>query len=277
VDAPVTVDDILGWDGIVAALAAQKPVWEPGTRHGYHSITYGFLVGEIVRRVSGKSVGTFLAEEIAAPLGLELYIGLPEAEHHRVAPLVFPPPPETPPSEEAAAAMVMDPESMSFKALFMNVPGWGMALVNNPRGWIAEIPAGTGMMTAWSLARIYAACMSKVDGVRLLSDPTLKRATTEASFGLDAVQSGGPNGDAWSRFGLGFALPIERKPGITTPWDPMLGATSFGHEGAGGSQGFGDRDARVGFGYVRNQLSQPGPDLIDGPRARVQHALRACL
>lgn len=251
IDATLTLDDVLAVDPVVAALAAQTPLWEPRSTHGYHALTYGWLAGELVRRVDGRRIGKYFAEEVAAPLGLEFWIGLPESEEPRVSRLETAPPPTDPLILELMMA-VMGPESNGFKALTLNgaVDGLGGDTPFNTRAVHAtEMPAANGITTARSLARMYAATVGDVDGVRLIDDSTVKLATTERVNGPDAVLV------APSQFGCGFMLD-----GTLTP---MLSPRSFGHAGAGGSLGYADPDARVGYGYVMNQM---GGNLTGDPR-----------
>ncbi|MGH3155715.1 MAG: serine hydrolase domain-containing protein, partial [Streptosporangiaceae bacterium] len=150
-DRPVPLADALAWHPVVGALAAQAPAWTPGTAHGYHAQTFGWLVGEVIRRVSGRSVGRFVAEEIAGPLGLDLFIGLPDSEHPQVSALVFAPPPDlarlvaagVPEDMRDLAAAAMDPNSL------LNRPATDPAIdFSAPRVWRAEIPASNGIGTA---------------------------------------------------------------------------------------------------------------------------------
>src|SRR5690348_14153117 len=129
--------DALAWDPVVDALAAQKPVWEPNSTHGYHVGTFGWLAGEIVRRASGKSVGAYVAERISRPLRAEFWIGLPEELHGRVSPLIPAPPPSGPP--DIFSARLMDPSTLLHRAFVnpMLLPG----TLNEPAFWKAEVPA----------------------------------------------------------------------------------------------------------------------------------------
>ena len=269
VDAPVTFDDVVDGRPMVAALAAQAPVWAPGSEHGYHAVTYGWLVGELIRRVTGRSLGEFFAAEVAQPLGLDFWIGLPDSEFGRVAREVPSPPADSgPPTPEQLriAAAFGDPASVSSRTMFLNG-----ALAPKPeppspaelrRLYRSEVAAINGVGTARALARLYAACVSEVDGVRLLSDETVERARQVESDGPDRVLF------VRTRYGLGFWLPTE--------WSAQLGPASFGHPGAGGSIGFGDAAARVGFGYVPNRLSMNGMG-GDPRKVRLIDALRRCL
>ena len=275
IDARLSLDEVLAIDPVVEALAAQAPLWEPGSAHGYHALTYGWLVGEVIRRVSGQSIGDFVRDELAGPLGLDLWIGLPESERHRVAPLIAPRPeeaafdmsalpPEIVPLLGELAEAFLDPESVMNRALHLNgafgLSGDEMAW-NRPEVWSSQIPAANGITNARSLAKLYAACVSEVDGFRLLDDVTVKNATVEKSNGRDRTLV------VPTRFGLGFFL--------SSSFSPLMGEGSFGHAGAGGSLGFAHPDQRVGFGYVMNKMSA---NLSDDPRTvGLVDALRAAL
>ncbi len=251
VDAPLTFDDVIAVDPVVEALAAQAPVWEPDTAHGYHALTYGWLAGELVRRVDGRRIGRYFADEVAGPLGLDFWIGLPESEEPRVSRLETSPPPTDPEVLQLMLA-VMGPGTNGFKALTMNgaLNGFGDDTPFNTRAVHGtEMPAANGITTARSLARMYAATVGEVDGVRLIDDATVGLATAERSNGPDACLV------ADSQFGCGFMLD-----GTLTP---MLSPASFGHAGAGGSLGYADPDAKVGYGYVMNQM---GGGLTGDPR-----------
>ena len=253
-DRKVTVDDVVAVTPVVEALAAQAPYWEPGSAHGYHGFTYGWLVGEVVRRVTGRSLGTWFAEEVAAPLGLDFWIGLPESEEKRVSPLIDSPPPDDP---EIAALMMqmMGPESELFRvitvdgALPVATPGEPMWF-NSREAHATEMPAANGITTARSLSRLYAATIGEVDGVRLLKPKSIEIATTPQTSGVDRVLA------IETKFGLGFLLHSDATP--------LLGPHSFGHAGAGGSLGFADPDSGVAFGYVMNQMKA---GLNNDPRA----------
>ncbi|MEO3820470.1 serine hydrolase domain-containing protein [Plantactinospora sp. B24E8] len=240
-DRPVPLADALAWEPIVAALAAQAPVWEPGAAHGYHGLTYGWLVGEVVRRVSGRGVGTYFADEIAKPLGLDFWIGLPDAEVHRVSRLVEAPvePPAEPLSAELreTLAAYTDPGSLLVRSVAVTDPPLDLA---DPATWSAEIPAVNGICTARALARFYAGLIGEVDGIRILDAPTLAAATVEQAHGVDRVL-GMP-----TRPALGFGLPLPDQPW----WSP----TAFGFPGHGGSLGYADPASGVAFGYVTNNL-----------------------
>ncbi len=240
IDRPLTLQDVFAWDPVVEALAAQRPFWEPGSAHGYHVGTYGWLAGEVIKRVSGTSVGRFVAQRIAAPLGLDVFIGLPPAFNSRVAPLIAAPPPTGPP--DVFLARLLDPTSLLHRA-FAN-PALGTGTFNEPAFWAAEVPAANGIATARSLSRLYAACIGDVDGIRLLDADTLARATEVQSSGDDLVLG------YETRYGTGFQLSF--------PFRPMAGAGSFGHYGMGGSVAFAHPRLGFSFAYVTNQMGPSG-------------------
>ena len=240
----------LEWDAMTAALAATEPWWTPGSAHGYHALTFGWLVGEVVRRITGRSLGTYFREEVAEPLGLDFHIGLPEALDARVSPLVQGPV-HLGEGTTWMEALVNDPEGVTAKA-FMN-PVLGSP---NERAWrAAEIPAANGHGTAAALARVYGALArgGELDGVRVLAPKTIDAARREHVYGPDQVLP------MTTRIGLGFMLPTADEP-----WSPNPGA--FGHSGAGGSHGFADPEQRLALGYTMN-LMHTGVWLVD-PRAR---------
>jgi len=244
------------WERMTSALAAEEPWWEPGSKHGYHALTFGYLVGEVVRRISGQSLGTYFRKEIAEPLGLDFHIGLSEQNDARVAEMLPMPLPE-PGEDNLIAKAFSDPQSMTFKA-FANPPDLMVPATVNSRQWrAAEMPAANGHSDARSLARIYGALAQggEIDGVDVLSLDEIERARVEQSCGDDAVLLGLP-----SRFGLGFMLDLPEHKIV--PQGDM-----FGHPGAGGSIGFADSEAGVGFGYVMNKMIVP-PDYFIDPRWR---------
>ena len=240
VDGDLTLDEVLAWDPVVAAIAAQAPNWEPGTAHGYHARSYGWILGEVLRRITGVSLGTFFATEFAGPLGLDFWIGLPAAEEHRVAHM-YPPEPHPDPAVQAAIDTFMGPTTPLGRVIGGPSGLFGYNDMWNRRDLhAAEMPSSNGIGTARSLARLYAALIGEVDGIRMLAPATVAAASQAQAEGPDRVL-GVP-----TRFGLGFALP------------PMLGAGlgpgAFGHPGAGGSIGLADPDAGLGFAYVMNQM-----------------------
>jgi CubicO group peptidase (beta-lactamase class C family) len=233
-------DALYDWNAMCEALAAETPWWEPGTKHGYHALTYGFLVGELIRRIDGRSVGGYFRDELALPLGLDFWIGLPGREHVRCADMI-PAPPTAEGAEDVLEQFSRNASEM-VRLTFNNPPG-RRGHVNSPEWREAEIPAGNGHGDARSLARLYGAlaCGGTLDGVHVLSQEAIDRARTEQAFGKDEVL-GFP-----MRFGLGFMLRHDLMPlGPNT--------SAFGHAGAGGSIAFADPEARIGFAYVMNQM-----------------------
>jgi CubicO group peptidase (beta-lactamase class C family) len=230
---------MLEWDTMVAALAAQEPWWPPGTAHGYHTNTFGFLVGEVLRRVTGRRPGTLVADEIARPLGADVHLGLPASEDGRTADYLLP---GLRPAEEEPAGL-SDDELMHFNTYF-NPSGLSGIGVVNTRAWRAAVIPSTNLhASARGVARVYAALAAggAVDGTRVVDTGALADATAEQVSGPDLILHR-PN-----RFGLGFQLTQPERPLGPNP-------RAFGHFGAGGSLGFADPDAGVAFGYVMNQL-----------------------
>jgi CubicO group peptidase (beta-lactamase class C family) len=249
VEGDFTLDEALAWTPVVDALAAQAPIWEPGTAHGYHLRSYGWLVGELIRRVTGRTVGRFFAEEIAAPLGLQYWIGLPEALEPRVAPVV-------PPAAAMDVAMLeqlMPPEAVAAirgpSDLFAYDEMW-----NRRELHAAELPSSNGIGDARSLARLYATLIGDVDGVRILDPATVERACEPQCVGPDRI----------IMFDMCYGLGFMRPPGLLHGSGTAMGPAAFGHGGAGGSFTFADPDSAVGFAYVMNRLRF---DLDDGRAA----------
>ena len=261
VDGEMTAEEAFAWDPVVDALAKQVPHWEPGSAHGYHATTYGWLVGELVRRVSGQRVGEFFRARVADPLGLDFWIGLPESEETRVARLqgwIDDALSEHPELRELAEQFI-GPDTKLGRALF--APGGALAeedIWNSRAMHAAEVPAANGICDARSLARMYAACIGEVDGVRLLTPDQLARATTQVTRGPNTILL-----DMDVQFGLGFMVPSS--------FITLGGPHSFGHFGAGGSVGWADPDAGLAFGYVMNRM-----DMGLAGDARSYELINAC-
>jgi CubicO group peptidase (beta-lactamase class C family) len=235
VDGDLTLEQVLAWEPVVAAIAAQAPNWAPGSQHGYHARSFGWILGELIRRISGESPGAYLARHICAPLGLRYWVGLPAREMSHCASLV---PPEGG-SDSVAALLGAD----SLTARVMSGPSGLFGyneMWNRPEVLAAEMPSSNGVGDARSLARFYAALIAEVDGVRLLGEEQLARACVQQVRGPDAVIF------HETCFGLGYALQPALAPGG--------GPRSFGHPGAGGSLAFADPDAQLGFAYVMNAM-----------------------
>jgi CubicO group peptidase (beta-lactamase class C family) len=254
-DATLTSKDVLAWDPVITALEEQAPLWEPGSAHGYHAVTYGYLVGEVVRRITGTSLGTFFHDEFAAPLDLEFWIGLPAEHEPRVAPLIggLAGAHEADLDDEAAAlvASVMGPDTLLGRSLSMNGSLADLEHgFNTPALHAAEIPAANGITNARSLARFYAGLIGAVDGgpeAALLTPAQVDKARTRQTEGPDRVLSF-PGIDIVTTIGLGFWTASD--------FARFGGAGAFGHSGAGGSVGFADPDHGIAGGYVMNKMMQ---------------------
>ena len=235
-------EDMYSWETMTDALAAQEPWWTPGEKHGYHAMTFGWLVGEVVRRIDGRSIGNYFREEFAAPLGLDAHIGTGPEFDARISTVIEPQiAADFPPTSD----LFGDPDSVGIVAV-INPPVFnpGGDAVASQRAWrAAEIPAANGHATARALARIYggAANEGEIDGIHVLAPETLAQGIEEQTNGPDTCI--GIN----TRFGLGWALTAE-----STPYGPNRRA--FGHPGAGGSLGYADLDAGIGFGYTMNRM-----------------------
>lgn len=230
-----TLEDLCDWDKMCAAIADQELWWEPGTKLGYHAYTFGYLVGEIARRATGKPISRLLKEEVSGPLGVadELYFGMPESEHHRLARLEDAPSNGEMPQE-------MPPDLPMFKAAPMSLYPTA-AFGNRADILAADIPAG-GKTSARAIARMYAAMLGEVDGVRLISPERLVEATTVSFSGVDAV-FGMP-----TRWALGYSIGL---PGSA----PEDSSEVFGIGGIGGSFAYGNRRFGTAFAMTKNRLT----------------------
>jgi CubicO group peptidase (beta-lactamase class C family) len=236
-EQPLTLEDLYDWDKSTALLAAQAPWWEPGTASGYHALTYGHLIGEVIRRITGQRLGEFFAAHIAGPLGADFHIGLPPSEFHRVTKVVSPPiPSDAPPVDSPPFDPTqLDPNSVAFKT-------WTNPTVPPNYSWTegwrrADIGAANGHGNARSVARLQSAvaCGGEVDGVRLLSPQTIDRIFEVQSNGIDLV-IGIP-----LKIGVGYSLLPE---GRVCCWG-----------GTGGSLALIDVDRRMTFAYVMNKMA----------------------
>jgi CubicO group peptidase (beta-lactamase class C family) len=266
---PLPAGAFYDWDLMVDALAREEPFWKPGTRNGYHALTFGFLVGEVIRRVTGRTLGTFFRDEIAAPLGLEFWLGLPEEHESRVAPTIpadLPGPGDPVPSFYVAA--LTDPTSVQALLLgnsggYMMVPGES----DTRAAHAAEMGAVGGITNARGLAGMYRplALGGTVDGVSLLTPEQIAiLGPVSSATSVDAVMM------VPTRWSLGFTktmdnrhLPPADREGL------LLTEEAFGHVGMGGSVGFADPRARMSFGYTMNRqgsglgVNPRGQSLID--------------
>ncbi len=241
VDEELPVGAELEWDIMAGALARQAPVWEPGEKTGYHAATFGWLVGEVIRRVDGRSVGTFIREEVAEPLGVEFLLGFGPEEDDRVSDLHL----AQVPAEELpslAAAALLEPTSLAARAF--NIAPRGPNKGRNSRAYRgSEQPGSNGHTNARALATIYGALGSggAWQGQRLLSEEAIRLAGTPQLEGRDIILQ------TPVRRTLGYMMPV---PGLPDP----RGENAFGHAGMGGSLGFCDPDRGLGFGYAMNQM-----------------------
>lgn len=249
VQGDITLAEALDWDTITARLADTAPEWPIGTAHGYHAITYGWLAGELVRRVDPdhRGIGRFVQEEIAGPLGVECYIGLPESLEPRVSPIIgsLGGDGDLPPEMRQMMEMFMGPDTNAGRALSLNgaftVEG-GNAF-NMREVHAAEIPAANAITNAASLARIYAATLAPIDGVQLIDQPVrdVARRTVTPDNEPDACLI------LPTAFGMGFMTP-SMLVGYTGPG-------SYGHPGAGGSVAFAQPERDLAFAYVMNRMA----------------------
>ena len=260
---PLEEGSFANWDLICSELAKQKPFWEPGTAHGYHAITYGHLIGELLRRVTGQTLGQYFDENIAKPLNLDFWIGLPEEQFHRVT--------DIQPSKPGLLQKIFTPLLMKLPR-GIAPPFWQLLLdfadtdkpsgaaFNNPKmkmnpdqmeanteKWRkAEIPAANGHGTARSIAKLYGVLANggSRNNIHILSPETIEMGRQTQSDGKDLVLA-----QMHTRFGLGFMLGTK---------DVSMGPNpqAFGHGGAGGSLGFADPDNNISLGFVMNQMHQ---------------------
>jgi len=266
---PLPAGCFYDWNLMADALAKEEPFWKPGTRNGYHALTFGFLVGEVVRRVSGRTLGTFFRDEVSGPLGLDFWIGLPEEHEGRVAPTIpaDPPGPGDPVPSFYVAALT-DPTSVQGLLLvntggYMMVPGES----DSRAAHAAEMGAVGGITNGRGLAGMYRplALGGSVDGVRLVgAEQVAIMGAVSSATSADAVML------VPTRWALGFTktmdnghLPVADREGL------LLSEEAFGHVGMGGSLGFADPKARMSFGYTMNRqgsglgVNQRGQSLID--------------
>ena len=255
-DVPVTLADALDWKVMTELLADTKPDWPVGSAHGYHAVTFGWLAGELIRRTDGRTPGRFVAEEIAAPLDVEMWIGLPEHLEPRVSPIIgsFLGTDDTPEYMRAMMEAFLGAGTRAGRALLLNgALSIHEQVFNRREVHAAEIPAANGITTAAALAKIYAATIGSVDGVRLLDAATRNRARTTVTPDREP--------DMClilpTTFGMGFMTH-----GVVTPY---CGPGSFGHSGAGGSVAFAQPERELAVAYVMNQA---GANLAADARAQ---------
>jgi CubicO group peptidase (beta-lactamase class C family) len=260
---PIPDEAYCDWDFIVDRLAEQEPLWQPGTRNGYHALTFGHLVGEVVRRVSGQSLGTFFRTQVAEPLGLDFWIGLPASEDARVAPVIpaVPGPDDILPSFYQSA--LTDPQSIGAMVLMHSglalAPNW--IDTENPRR--AELPAFGGIANARALAGMYRP-LANGGGELVDAEQLALMGAVASATGVDATML------VPTRWALGFVKSIDNNHLAGGDRDGVVfSEAAFGHVGMGGSLGFCDPEARLSFGYSMNRqglavgLDERGQSLVD--------------
>ncbi|GII60990.1 esterase [Sphaerisporangium krabiense] len=255
-DRTLSFEEVLAWTPVVRAIEEQRPLWEPGTAYEYHAHVFGFLVGEVIRRITGLTPGAYFRRAFGDALGLRAWIGLPARESSHLARLA-----------EAEGRPPMPPaESLIMRMVTMN-GAFAFPGLEEPRGWNdpallgAEIPGAGAVASASGLAGVYAAAVTGIDGTApLLTRDTLTGAVGEVSSGK--TWSGM---DAGQRWGSGFLLDCAFRP--------LLGPRGFGNDGAGGQFAFGDDEFGVGFAYVANRMVGYG----DARATRLVAAVRACV
>jgi|TARA_B100001971_G_scaffold214748_1_gene254065 CubicO group peptidase (beta-lactamase class C family) len=261
VSEKIAVADLYDWDKMVHLLAAQKPHWEPGKAAGYHAITWGYLAGELIRRITGQTLGDYFHEKVAAPLQADFFIGLPDSEMDRVADLIGPNHARLQPPKGKGPAPKM-PEFYSIALLNPSIRPYGDA---SSYAWRkAEIAAANGQANARGIARIYGALANggEIDGIRIISKSGIEEALVE---------------EVGNQRDLVIGMPMRRARGFILNSEGGYGPSSraFGHSGAGGSTGFADPETNIGVGYAMNQM-QSNPAAV--PRSKLLlDATYACL
>ena len=260
----LTAGDVVDWQRVIAALQGQEPLWRPGEGYAYHALTHGWLVGHVIRAVTGSTVGEYFRAAVTAPLGVDAWIGLPEAERARLA-------------HQSVGATLTELIRSQTAARDLTRPDWPdramtlggaftTALVtehggfNSPEVLAAEIPGAGGVATARALAAIWSATVVETDGVRLLDPAAVAEATRVQSEGAPVFAAAGP----FPRWGMGFQLDSEARRYLTP--------SGFGHDGAGGQVAFADPDLGVGFAFTTNQM-----EAVDDRGTSVVDALRGVL
>ena len=246
------------WDYMVERIASEEAFWTPGDRHGYQMSTYGWTVGELVRRASGMSLGEYFSQRVAKPLNLDFYIGLPDSEHHRVSRTMRWTPKRGDPVSAFTHALLRDKRSIQNRA-FMN---HGSFKSDTPESYRCEFGAGGGLASSHGIAGMYRPLAN--GGGELVDALALERMSATSVSGMDATLL------LPSRFSLGFMLSMDNRHRPTGALETVImGKQAFGHAGAGGSLGFADTECHMGFGYAMNKLgagilvNNRGQSLVD--------------
>lgn len=264
--APLPPEAIYDFDRMVTLLESERPFWRPGTRHGYHAVTFGWLVGEVIRRVSGESVGTFFRRNVAEPLGLEFFIGLPAAEEPRVATTVMAGDASLSPrfGEALARGEEIQTSAANTTSAFLE-----LGACDKRTAHAVEIPAANGVTNARGLAGMYAPLAGAspiAGGVTLVSEDQLVEMGATESAGLEDAVTFEP-----ARYSPGFEKAAVGRAGLAGNPGLILSEPAFGHAGMGGSIGFADPLGRFAFGYALNR--HPGGD--ESPTGRCQPLIDA--
>ena len=263
VRTPVSAMGLADWDFMIRALEDESPFWSPGTRHGYHGVTIGLIQGELVRRITGRTIGKFFAEEVAGPLGLDFFIGLPEEQEPRVAPsIAFDPSTSTDPPGPAIVKVMDDPNSVP-AALFLNLGDWANVW-DTPEFHAAELPSIGGVSNARSLAGMYTplANSGAAGSKRLVSDEAIARMRCLQVRGHDEVLQ------VTTGYSLGFSKSCDNTR-FGKDLSVVIGEDAFGAPGAGGQMGLADTAWGLSFGYTMTRhgggtaLNERGQSLID--------------
>lgn len=262
----LTIDDVVDWPRVVGLLAEQAPLWPTGTGHQYHALTHGWLIGEVIRRVTGGSVGEYFREVVTGPLDADAWIGLPDEEQHRVAHMQAGSTLLALVAQQAAdrreGQIDWADRAMTLGAAFTPELVTDRGGFNDPLVRAAEIPGAGGVASARALAAIWSATVVETDGVRLLDDRTIAAATRPQSEGAPVFGAPAPH----PRWGMGFQLPSLARE--------YLGASSFGHDGAGGQVAFADPAHGVGFAFLTNMMEaiddERGTGIVDALRATLE-------
>ncbi|WP_270889729.1 serine hydrolase domain-containing protein [Pedococcus sp. 5OH_020] len=229
---PLTEAEILDPLAMADVLAEQEPLWPPGEAYQYHNITHGALTAKLISIGDGRSTGRMFAEEITGPLGVDAWIGLPEAQDHRLVTMALDPSSSPPPP---SGNLWLD------RALDLGSGQDLLQLFYGPKGRRAEVPGAGGIGTAQSVAKIWSATVTPTDGVRLISEQMAEQLRAPRSSGAAVI----PGPPPYQSFGAGVMIPSH--------WEPYLTADSFGHDGAYGQVAFADPYYKVGFGYLTSQ------------------------
>lgn len=261
--APVKDDALEDWAYMVARIEAEEPFWTPGTRHGYHALTFGFTVGEVLRRVGGADLGQLIRTHLAEPLELDFWLGLPESVEPRVAPIQLP---RTRPAPSAFDTAVRKQRGSIANLFAFNSGTWPRTGVNTRAGHQALIGAAGGITNGRGLAGLYASVAQPTD---LFRSDTVERMARTSRAGMDETLL------LPTRFSEGFMLAMDNRATYGPDSSVLMGAQAFGHCGSGGSIGFADPAHGLSFGYAMNQH---GPGLLlDARGVALVEALYACL